>query len=350
MPSRTGHRSARSATLLALLLALLFSVASSFAYADDSLTWSLTPVDNEHGTGRPNFSYALDPGATVTDAVQVTNKSPRELTLKVYAADGFTTTSGDLDLLPADKPSVGLGAWLSTSTQSLTLAPGESKPVEFTIKVPADAQPGDHPGGIITSFSSGEGTVKVDQRFALRIHTRISGELTVSGAASGAQAHAGAAWVPVAPVPVTIDYNLENTGNARAYFTYQAELSGPFGLGKKTVTGELPEVMPGSTVTPELRIDGVAPLFFLSGDLTLTPQAVDGQVGQPIVLAVQAGSIPWGTLALLLLIIVAAVTIGVIRARRNWEWEDEDDDLDDDAATSETSAADSDPAAAPART
>lgn len=326
MPSPNLRRPARTA-LLVILAAMLLGWSTLPAHGDD-LTWSITPVDNEHGTGRPNFNYTLEPGTSITDAVQVTNRSAGELTLQVYGADAFTTASGDLDLLPAGQPSVGLGAWLTTADGSLTLAPGESRAVAFTIKVPQDARPGDHPGGVITSHAVGTGTVRVDQRFALRIHVRVPGELLVGGDVSEVDVRPGAAWNPIGPVDVNIHYNLQNPGTARTYFTYRADLAGPFGLGTRTVSGEIPELMPGSTIASDLAL-AAPPLFLLSGNLRLTPQALDGQVGDEIVVPLRAVAIPWGTLAALALVIGIAVAIGIVRARRNWEF---DDDTEDDSS------------------
>ena len=42
----------------------------------------------------------------------VANRGPAPLTLSVYAADGFTTDAGQLDLLTRDKKSIAIGAWV----------------------------------------------------------------------------------------------------------------------------------------------------------------------------------------------------------------------------------------------
>lgn len=341
-----AHRGWSWAVLLTLVSMLLWAPP---AYADGDLSWSLAPVDNDHGTGRPNFSYVLEPGTEITDAVLVRNRSATELTLQVYAADGFTTTSGDLDLLPAGQPSVDLGSWTKPAVSELRLAPGAVQEVAFTIVVPADARPGDHPGGIVTSHTTEAGTVQVDQRFGLRIFGRVPGELTVAGAVTDVQTTANSPWNPFAATDAHLQYAVTNAGNARTFFTYRADLSGPFGLGGRSVSGETTEILPGSTLRPELDLPGLLPLFFLSGDLHLTPQAVDGQVGQEIVVPLQVWSIPWGGLGLLLLVTALAVTIGVIRARRTWEWEDEEDLATDQQTTeniAESSATGADPAPA----
>ena len=319
MPSITKLRHRPWVIWLALIGLLLIWAPS--AHAEGDLTWSLAPVDNTHGTGRPNFSYVLEPGTELTDAVSIRNQSTTALTLQVYAADGFTTTSGDLDLLPAGQASVDLGAWVTPAVTEVKLAPGESEEVSFTVAVPADANPGDHPGGIVTSHTTAEGTVQVDQRFGLRIHARVPGELTVAADVADVWTHADRAWNPFGTTDVQVNYDLTNTGNARTFFTYQADLSGPLGLGATSVNGELTEVLPGSTLQPQLELPGMLPLFFLSGDLLLTPQAVDGQVGQVIVVPLQTWTFPWGGMGVVLLIVVIAVTIGVIRARQSWEWE-----------------------------
>lgn len=322
-----GASAALRRIVLALFSALLLLGAQvPSAHAEGELTWSIAPADNEHGSGRPNFAYAIAPGDTLTDAIVIRNQSASELTLTIYAADGFTTTSGDLDLLPADQPSAGLGTWVSASVPEVRIPAGGSEHVTFTIAVPADAQPGDHSGGIITSHSSSSGAVRVDQRFALRIHARVPGELAATGEITDLAGRSSVAWNPFDRAEVDLAYSLVNTGNTRAFYEYRAELSGPFGLGRRTEVGTLPELTPGSRLTPQLAVDQVLPLFLLSGEITVTPQSVDGLVGDQVVAPLRIWSIPWGVLGLILVVVGVAAAVGVRRARRDWEYEDDETD------------------------
>jgi hypothetical protein len=183
------RRAARAivAVLLAGVAALLgaptatalLSAATPAATADDpsAMTWGVVPGDTAQGTGRANFAYDAAPGDTIQDSVVITNHGAAPLALDVYAADARTTTSGQLDLLTAAETSVDLGAWISLDLPAVTLDPGASVEVPFTVRIPADALPGDHSGGVITaSVGADDGsTVRLDRRLALRVHLRVAG-------------------------------------------------------------------------------------------------------------------------------------------------------------------------------
>ena len=138
-----------------MAVALVFGGATA-ASADDTdpagLAWSVATVDGEHGTARPNFAYAVEPGTVLTDTMRVTNTGATALDLAVYATDAYTTADGNVGLLTNDEPPVDAGAWVTASTTTLRLDPGQQSDITFTVTVPADAAPGDHSAGIVTSF------------------------------------------------------------------------------------------------------------------------------------------------------------------------------------------------------
>ncbi|MEK8226294.1 hypothetical protein NKG05_09845 [Oerskovia sp. M15] len=60
---------------------------------------------NDKGAARTAYDYAINPGATEKDGLVIANRGTESLDLAIYAADGFTTDSGQLDLLPAGEES-----------------------------------------------------------------------------------------------------------------------------------------------------------------------------------------------------------------------------------------------------
>ncbi|ACQ82115.1 protein of unknown function DUF916 cell surface putative [Beutenbergia cavernae DSM 12333] len=300
-----------------LLAALVGLLSSSPAAADDGdLAWSVRPADNEHGTSRANFAYAVEPGDVVEDAIVVTNLGQAPLDLAVYAADGFSTSAGHLDLLPADQPSVDLGTWVSPSSPAIALDPGESAEVPFTIAVPADAAPGDHPGGIVTSYAHGDGTVRRDNRLGSRIHVRVAGEQVVGLAVSDVRAEHATTLDPTRPVAMTLTYTLTNTGNVRTLAHEDVTVAGPGGVAAVTRSALVEELLPGASVERQVVVDGVWPLVRLGADLAVVPEAVDGALGEPVDVSTSAWAVPWGALVVLVLVVGGAVLIGVRRGRR----------------------------------
>lgn len=184
--------------------------AVSAAAPTDDVTWGVRTATNEQGTERENFRYTVDPGAKVSDELIVTNHGEGTLMLDVYAADGYTTTTGQLDVLTRDDGnaaadeagsddassdgaasdeaasdetgSVNVGAWLDPAVGQVRLAPGKSADIPFTLQVPDDATPGDYAGAILTSrtVTADEAGLDYETRSGIRVYLRVAGDLEPS--------------------------------------------------------------------------------------------------------------------------------------------------------------------------
>ena len=107
----------RKTTVAALIRTAALALLAAFAVvglgagpalaADGDVAWTVRTASNSYGADRSSFSYAVNPGGRVEDALVVANRGTAPLDLAVYAADGFTTDTGQLDLLTKDKKSVG---------------------------------------------------------------------------------------------------------------------------------------------------------------------------------------------------------------------------------------------------
>jgi len=291
--------------------------------AGDSAAWSLIPADNANGAGRGNFGYAVDPGAQISDAVIVANTGSTPLELVLYAADAFTTPEGVLDLRLGDEPKADSGSWIVLPQPSLSLQPGEAREVPFTISVPADARPGDHPGGIVTSVASADpgATLAVDRRLGIRVHLRVSGELSPAVTVTEPAAAFEPSWNPFSGGSLTVSYTLTNTGDTRITATDAVALAGPLGVGAvgapPTATAE---VLPGSSIVVQRTLDDVASLGWLGGTLTVVPEAV-GLGAQPldaVSVDVSVAAVSWSLLAAVVVLAVAAlVTVLLVLRRRS---------------------------------
>lgn len=333
-PVRT-HRPARGAAALVAALAVLLAlapagaaraggaalaapVASSLA-ADTTgdLSWGLLPADNDHGADRPNYSYAARPGDTLSDTVVVTNHSAQRLELRAYAADAFTTTSGQLDLLPAGETSSDLGAWIAVGDGgggpvTIAVDPGQSLDVPFTVDVPADAAPGDHSAGIITSLvqRTSSSTVALDRRLALRVHLRVEGTLAPAVVVGDVEVVHHDVANPFGTSTATVRYTLTNTGNARIVAAESVTVTGPFGWARTTTgTDELPELLPGSSLQQEVEVSGVRPLGRAAAAVAVTATAVGigGGATASADGAAQTWAVPWAALVLVVLVLLAAL-------------------------------------------
>ncbi len=307
---RHGGRALAAALAALLIVALNGSPGRA---AGESVTWSVKPAENSYGAGRPNFAYAAEPGGRIDDAVVVTNYAAAPLTLQLYAADGFTTADGLLDLQPTGAPSVDVGTWVTLERTSLTLAPGQAATVPFTIDVPADARPGDHPGGIVTSLATTQegSTLTVDRRLASRINLRVAGELLAAASVSDVRIDYDQALNPVAPSSAAVTYRVTNTGSVRIFATEQVTVSGPFGaLPVSAPDAELPEVLPGSSLERTVVVPGVWPLGLLQAEVELQPVGIGLSGSVPAVHdQASTAAVPWAWLGLLALLVLAAYLV-----------------------------------------
>jgi hypothetical protein len=324
LPRRVLGRAAAAVALLGALSFGALILPAPAATADDGISWSVTPADNRQGAGRANYGYAVEPGDRISDALVVTNRSAAPLQLSLYGTDAFTTPSGHIDLLTADDPATGLGTWLTFRRGTLDLEPGESAEVPFTLRVPDDAAPGDHSGGVVTALTQrvGDSAVTVDRRLALRVHARVAGDLAPGLGISDVSVTTDLSANPFGTVTSTVRYSLTNSGTSRLVPTETVVVAGPGGtawLGDPaTASGELPEILPGSTVERVVTVTGVRPL--VRAEATVR---VDGLVigigGGGVTSANDAASgwaVPWALLGLVVLAVAAAVVVPLVRARR----------------------------------
>lgn len=324
-------RSARL-TALALLAALAAVLVPGIAQAaTDDVTWTVRTASNTFGQDRTSFTYALDPGATVRDGLVIANRGTEPLDLGVYAADGYTTDSGQLDLLAADQQSKAVGAWLQADSDHVVVAPGDTATIPFTVTIPQNATPGDYAGGIVTSLKGTNDTgISVDRRLGIRVNLRVGGELLPAMTVDGVQVTWNGGLNPFAGGDATVTYTLHNSGNAVLGAQEGVTVAGPFGWFATDAAADAPpQILPGESWTQTVTVPGIAPLFLLMATVTATPIVVDASGSTtglaPIAVSGTGWAVPW--MLLIIVLVVAALvvaTIVVVRRRRATEKARED--------------------------
>lgn len=331
MPLRTVPAPLAALLLLVALVALLLPGAPR-AGADDGadVTWGVRTASGDLGADRQYFTYTADPGERVTDAVVVTNHDDEPVDLALYAADGFTTTSGQLDVVTRDAKSVGVGSWTSLATDRVTIEPGESLQVDLALEVPDDAEPGDYAGAVVTSLAApaADEGVTVDRRLGIRVHLRVAGDLAPALAVEDLHVGYDGTLNPFAAGTATVTYTVRNTGNTRLSAGQDVAVAGPFGLATVAAAdlADVPELLPGETWDVTTTVDGVRPLFRVGATTTLEPALPDAAEGAPALAAVGATAgtwaVPW-TVLVLLLAAVGGVLLAVRRRRRRRQAEEQ---------------------------
>ncbi|MGW3155044.1 WxL protein peptidoglycan domain-containing protein [Streptomyces sp. NPDC001089] len=316
VPRRTTMALVRVVTLT-LLLACAFAGlrAVPAAAADGDVTWTVRTAANGYGDDRSSFSYGVNPGGRIKDAMVVANHGKTPLTLAVYAADGFTTDTGQLDLVTKDKKSVAVGSWVHADHPTVVVRPGKSVEVPFQIAVPGNASPGDYVGGVLTSLRQSDDAqgINVDRRLGIRVKLRVSGELKPALAVENLRVDYSGSADPFGTGDATVTYTIHNTGNAILSARQTVRTEGPFGWWR-TDAGRVaapPELLPGEHWKVQVPVHGVTPGVRLTATVDLVPLLTDASGTttslKPVLATASAWTVPWSLLLLVVLLAAAAV-------------------------------------------
>lgn len=288
--------------------------------AAPTVTWAVQPADRNGPDGRRWVERTLDPGQVVTEHLAVRNFSDSPVVFSLQAADGYLTEKGRFNMLPSHRRSVDGGTWI-TVQERVRVEAKSTAVVPFTITVPEDATPGDHPAGIAATVTSAGGTVAVESRVGFRVMLRASGTLTAALSVTGLTASYRQSWNPFSAGTLRVRYTAVNDGNVTVTGAGSVRVAELFGLSEPEARTEVAELLPGGVRAAEVRVGGVQGWGPLRTTVEVTPE-VPG--GEPVGTALRPGTatatawvVPWPRLALLVLL--AALVVGyraVVRRRR----------------------------------
>lgn len=123
----------------------------------------------------------LDPGETKQFTVQLNNLSANEQTYYLSKRDIIGVRDGRVPIYSTDRENTGfeLSDWITLDQNQVTIPVSGSATVNFTLKVPNDASPGGHFGGIIISVNPPEiekSGASVGYEVANIVSIRVAGE------------------------------------------------------------------------------------------------------------------------------------------------------------------------------
>jgi hypothetical protein len=298
--------SVSSAAVLAVMLVPLAPVAAAAA-DDDPVRWSVAPADADGADGRRAVEHELDPGKRVDEHFAVRNLSDQEITFRITAADGFFTPTGRFDILTDAGASTAAGTWISTPA-AVTVPPGESIVVPFSLAVPERAEPGDYAAGVTASVLSagsaaGGASVGVESRVGFRVLTRVTGEITPAASLDSLAGDYRLSWNPLRPGETRVSFDVVNEGNTRL------AAAGTVSVGGRSVVfpsqgQQAQELLPGDRREITVVVDEVWPWVMLTTTVTLSPEVLtvsdtDATMA-PISADTAIWAVPWPQLAILL--------------------------------------------------
>lgn len=320
--SRAPHAAVGIVLVLLALAAALVVSAPPASAADDHVTWTVRTASNDYGSNRTAFDYTIDPGGSVRDALVVANHGDEPLSLSVYAADGYTTDDGQLDVLTAGTESEAVGTWLQTDAATVTVQPGAAAELPFTLTVPDTATPGDHAGAVITSLTQPDNAagITVDRRLGIRVGLRVAGELAPALTIDDVRTTFHGTTDPLGTGDATVTYTLHNTGNTVISAQQGVQITGPFGWFAVDTTDmpASPDLLPGESWQASVPIQAVVPAGRIRAVVTALPTVTDpaGSTStlDPVEAAAGTWAVPWTALAAIL-VLVALATVAIRRRR-----------------------------------
>jgi len=192
-----------------MMICIGLLVVGSTAKAQDSFGVSITPLIRE---------VTVKPGEEITGTVDITDTSGTTQTLyplvRDFApSDDPTSASPKFYEATPDDYAYALSKWVSFDEESFMLGSKKTKSIKYTIKAPADAEPGGHYGAVFVTSQApdptGKSEVAINARIGSLILMTVSGDIKTSGEI--------VLFKPskkiYAKPPATLKTKIKNTGN-----------------------------------------------------------------------------------------------------------------------------------------
>jgi hypothetical protein len=241
-------------TVRALAVAALASLwllpGPARATNNPEIEFTIRPANPDHDDPRTVgwLVHRADAGEGIRDAVIVENLGRAPLDLIMYAADAATTPTGEFALEPIESADEGVSSWITLGRSRVSLRPGERQKVPVTIRVPENATPGDHPGGVVARLAKpvGEGPVGTVLAVGTRLYLRVTGELVYD-------LHLRDFRVEMVDGFPRFVIDMENEGNTVLSVTGGYGLSGWLGIDESSHgLGRPMSLVPGARVTRQI--------------------------------------------------------------------------------------------------
>jgi hypothetical protein len=267
------------------------------------------PAAAEFSVGPTVKRLSLRPGEAAVGTTRVKVEGERRSRFVTEVQDVVQRPDGSISYTRPSGSPFSASSWIEVSPRSFSGRPDRTQPLEFRVRVPADAEPGDHIAALTIKRlpPPQKGGVATIEAVAVRLNVRVAGQLRegievksldVPGVAGGGPVHIGAL--------------LRNTGNVKLDFDHRdrgslAVLEGDGEPARQPLEGVL---YPGSARYVELDWDAPPLLGHPHAKVRVATRA------GPVVKSESFWVVPWRQAGALVLIALAAAAVVVGWRRR----------------------------------
>lgn len=258
----------------------------------------------------PVFELRSNPGEQLTEVVSIYNNGPIDLNL-VTSMENLQPIgeAGQVQVIQDQEGLPSLKDWLTVKENSFTVKKGETKNVNFTVNVPANADPGGHFAtvlfGTIGSPTKNATGALVVQKVGTLVLLTVAGDAKTSAdivefTAPKAVWHSGA---------VNLNLRVKNSGSVHVRPRGFLTLTNVFGRQVAQVELDGKNILPGGT-----RVIPVAISLpkLLVGPVTATVTLTYGTPSQNLNATVGLMVLPWK----LLVPLITVLTLLIVLRRR----------------------------------
>jgi len=241
-----------------------------------------------------HFAYALPPGgASVQDAVVISNYTSAPLSFDVHGADMVTATGGGFAPAAEGAPSTQVGAWVTVAQPSLTIpAHGEAADA-FTLRVPPGQKPGPLLGALVVARTASDTSgVHVLTRAALIVELTVLDEVRLQAAAG---------FLPATREQDGVHFSVDVANHGNVLFMFTGDVAVRDGSGHVMATLPLGPaglyVIPGGHATVSAVWSGVPLWGSASATATVHTQVTGGPSATVQSDTLQLSFFPWPVVA-----------------------------------------------------
>ncbi len=247
------------------------------------------------------------PGDTFTGSIEVKNESDAKQTFfpaaRDFTASDDSTSGAPKFLETAGVPEQSLSSWVKFKQTSVPIDAKKSAMIDYTVVVPANAEPGGHYAGIFASTQAPDVTggsgVAIAARVGSLLLLTVSGDIRTSAEISSFKTDKSV----YQSGPISFIADLKNDGNI--HFKPKGTIDVKNGTMVKSVAFNENggNVLPSSVREFTSNLDGNFGFGRYTATLTLTAQASNGDT-IPLTSVVSFWVIPMSTVLIALLILI----------------------------------------------